>query len=95
VEHSEGKGGESAMAIPRFLCGSPRSCRLRTTQFSPRWQVLTCLLTTCWVFMGPGKTSSPVTTSPNRTPCLKDVVGGGMRPRAKTSPVGRGRISME
>jgi hypothetical protein len=24
VEHSEGKGRESAMAIPRFLCGSPR-----------------------------------------------------------------------
>jgi hypothetical protein len=24
VEHSEGKGGESVMAIPRFLCGSPR-----------------------------------------------------------------------
>jgi hypothetical protein len=30
VEHLEGKGGESAMAIPRFLCGSPRLCRLRT-----------------------------------------------------------------
>jgi hypothetical protein len=24
MEHSEGKGGESAMAIPRFLCGRPR-----------------------------------------------------------------------
>jgi hypothetical protein len=24
VEHSEGKGEESVMAIPRFLCGSPR-----------------------------------------------------------------------
>jgi hypothetical protein len=23
VEHSEGKDGESVMAIPRFLCGSP------------------------------------------------------------------------
>jgi hypothetical protein len=30
VEHSEGKGGESAVAIPRFLCDSPRMCRLRT-----------------------------------------------------------------
>jgi hypothetical protein len=30
VEHSEGKGGESAMAIPRCLCGSPHLCRLRT-----------------------------------------------------------------
>jgi hypothetical protein len=44
-------------------------------------------------FMGPGKFSSPVTTSPNRTPCLKDVVGGGMRSGAKTSPVDRGPIS--
>jgi hypothetical protein len=42
--------------------------------------------------MWPGKPSCLVTTSPNCTPCLKDVVGGGMRPRAKTSPVGRGPI---
>jgi hypothetical protein len=33
VEHSEGKGRESVVAIPRFLCGSPRSCRLRTVLF--------------------------------------------------------------
>jgi hypothetical protein len=33
VEHSEGKGGERAMAIPRFLCDSPRLCRLRTAPF--------------------------------------------------------------
>jgi hypothetical protein len=31
VEYSKGKGGESVVAIPRFLCGSPRPCRLRTT----------------------------------------------------------------
>jgi hypothetical protein len=30
VEHSEGKGRESVVAIPRFLCGSPHLCRLRT-----------------------------------------------------------------
>jgi hypothetical protein len=30
VEHSEGKSGESAVAILRFLSGSPRLCRLRT-----------------------------------------------------------------
>jgi hypothetical protein len=30
VEHSEGKDGESAVAILRFLCGSLRLCRLRT-----------------------------------------------------------------
>jgi hypothetical protein len=35
VEHSEGKGGESVVAILRFLCGSPRSCRLRTVLFWP------------------------------------------------------------
>jgi hypothetical protein len=35
VEHSEGEGGESAMAIPRFLCGSPYQCRLRTDGLVP------------------------------------------------------------
>jgi hypothetical protein len=30
VEHSKGKDGESAMAIPRFMCGRPRLCWLRT-----------------------------------------------------------------
>jgi hypothetical protein len=44
-------------------------------------------------FMGTGEPISPVTTSPNCTHCLKDVVGGGMRSRAKTSPVDRGSIS--
>jgi hypothetical protein len=47
VKHSEGKGGESDVAIPRFLCGSPRSCRLWTTPFWPRWQALSCVLTAC------------------------------------------------
>jgi hypothetical protein len=36
VEHSEGNGRESVVAILRFLCGSPRMCRLRTTLFWPR-----------------------------------------------------------
>jgi hypothetical protein len=35
VEHSEGKGGESAVAILRFLCSSPRLCRLRTEGLVP------------------------------------------------------------
>jgi hypothetical protein len=35
VEHSEGKGGESDMAILRFLCGSPYLCRLRTEGLIP------------------------------------------------------------
>jgi hypothetical protein len=30
VEHLEGKGGESDVAILRFLCGSPHLCWLRT-----------------------------------------------------------------
>jgi hypothetical protein len=56
---------------------------------------LSCVLTTCQILMGPGKPSSHVTTSPNRSPCLKDVLGEGMRSRAKTSPVDRGPISMK
>jgi hypothetical protein len=30
VKHSKEKGRESVVAILRFLCGSPRMCRLRT-----------------------------------------------------------------
>jgi hypothetical protein len=58
VEHSEGKGRESVVVIPRFICGSPRPCRLRTAPFWPRWQVLSCVLTACWIFMRPDKPSS-------------------------------------
>jgi hypothetical protein len=36
VKHSKGKDGESIVAIPRFLCGSPYPCWLRTTPFWPR-----------------------------------------------------------
>jgi hypothetical protein len=35
VEHSEGKGRKSAMAILRFLCGSTRLCWLRTEGLVP------------------------------------------------------------
>jgi hypothetical protein len=35
VEQSEGKGGESVVAIPRFLCGNSRLCRLRTEGLVP------------------------------------------------------------
>jgi hypothetical protein len=62
VEHSERKGGESVVAIQRFLCGSPRPCRLRTVLFWLQWQALSGVLTTCQVFMGLGKPSSPITT---------------------------------
>jgi hypothetical protein len=33
VEHSEWKGGESVVAILRFLCGSPHPRWLRTVPF--------------------------------------------------------------
>jgi hypothetical protein len=35
VKHSEGKGGESVVAISRFLCGSSLLCRLRTDGLVP------------------------------------------------------------
>jgi hypothetical protein len=35
VEHSEGKGGETVVAILRFLCGSHCMCRLRTKGLVP------------------------------------------------------------
>jgi hypothetical protein len=88
VEYSEGKGRESVVVIPSFLCGSPRPCRLRTVLFWHRWQALSCVLTACRVFMGPDKLSSfcyyfvephlPVS-------CGAFTFGGRMRSRAKTS----------
>jgi hypothetical protein len=35
VEHSEGKDGERDVDILRFLCGSPRLCRLQTEGLVP------------------------------------------------------------
>jgi hypothetical protein len=35
VEHSEGKSGESVVAILRFLCGSPRLYHLSTEGLIP------------------------------------------------------------
>jgi hypothetical protein len=46
------------VAIPRFLCGSPRPCRLNTAPFWPRWEALSCVLTACQVFIVPNKPSS-------------------------------------
>jgi hypothetical protein len=70
VEHSEGKGGESVVAIPRFICGSPRLCRLRTMSFWPRCQALSCVLTACQVLWGPISRVVFVTTMLNRTSLL-------------------------
>jgi hypothetical protein len=50
VEHSEGKGGESVVAILRFMCGSPCSSQLRTALYWLRWKTLSCVLTTCRVY---------------------------------------------
>jgi hypothetical protein len=90
LEHSEGKGWESDVVILRFLCSSPRLCRLRTASFWPRWQALSCVLTTCQVFMGSGKPSSTITTSSNRTPCLKYDVGGGNEAEGQDFTRGQG-----
>jgi hypothetical protein len=70
VDHSEGKGGERVMAIPRFQGGSPRLCRLRTASFLPRWQALICTNHLSG-FMGLDKPSSPVTTLSKRPSLLQ------------------------
>jgi hypothetical protein len=88
VEHSEGRDGESVVAILRFLCGSPCPCWLRTTPFWPRWQVLSCVLTVCRVFMGPDKLSSFCNyfVEPHLlASCGAFTFVGRMRPRAKAS----------
>jgi hypothetical protein len=88
MEHSEGKGGESDVAIMGFLCGSPCLCRLRTALFCPRWQVLSCVLTARRAFMGPNKLSSFCNyfVEPHLpASCNAFTYRGRMRPRAKTS----------
>jgi hypothetical protein len=65
VEYSEGKGGESVVAIPRILCGSPCPCRLRTSPFLPRWQALSCVMTACQVLWAPISRVAFVTTMLN------------------------------
>jgi hypothetical protein len=88
VEHSKGKDVHSVVTIPRFLCGSPRPCRLRTMLFWPQWKALSSVLTTCRVFMGPDKPSSfcNCLVEPHLlASCGAFTFGGRMRPRAKTS----------
>jgi hypothetical protein len=41
VEHWEGNGGKSVVAILRFLCGSPSLCWLRTEGLVPMGKYLT------------------------------------------------------
>jgi hypothetical protein len=63
VEHSKRKGGESVVAIPRFLCGSPRLCQLRTEGLVPMSKYWTyrshandigpvSLVASCWQTLG-------------------------------------------
>jgi hypothetical protein len=88
VEHSKEKDEESALAIPRFLCGSPRPCWLRTAPFWPRWQAFSCVLTTCRVFIGSDKPSSfyNYLVEPHIPAlCGAFTFGVRMRLRAKTS----------
>jgi hypothetical protein len=88
VEHSEGKGGKSVAAILRFLCGSPRPCRLRTTPFWSRWQALSCVLTAHQVLWGPISRVAFITSMSNHTSLLHVVLllfGCRMWSRAKTS----------
>jgi hypothetical protein len=60
VEKSEGKGGETVVAILRFLCGSHRMCRLRTKGLVP--------VSKYWMYWshagvyGPSKPSSRLST---------------------------------
>jgi hypothetical protein len=87
MEHSEGKGGDNIVAIPRFLCGSPRPCRLRTAPFWLRWQALSCVLTACRILWGPISRAAFVTTMSNNMSLLRAVLllfGGRMRPKVKT-----------
>jgi hypothetical protein len=96
VEHSEGKGGESDVAFLRFLCGSPRPCRLRIAPFWPQWQALSCVLTTCQTFMRPNKLSSfcnYLVELHLPTSCGAFTFGGRMRLRAKTSSQEQGSNS--
>jgi hypothetical protein len=71
VEHSEGKGGERVVAIPRFQGGSTRLCRLRTSSFlAPGGQAFICTDRMSG-FMAPHKSSSLVTTLSNRISLLQ------------------------
>jgi hypothetical protein len=71
VEHSEGNGEESVVAILRFLCGSSHPCQLRTMSFYPRWQTLSCVLIACRVLWGPISRVAFVTTMLNCTSLLR------------------------
>jgi hypothetical protein len=74
VELPEGKAKESVVAIPRFLCGRPHLCRLRTAPFWPRWQAFSCVLTACRILWGPISRVAFVTSMSNRVSLLHVVL---------------------
>jgi hypothetical protein len=87
VKHSEGKGGESVVYILRFLCGSPRLCRLRTEGLVPVGKY--------WTYRSHADDMSPVSwcsyviTWPKPlSPTPRLSWGRGMRwPKTTTVPV--------
>jgi hypothetical protein len=88
VEHLQGKGGESDVAILRFLCGSRHPCRLRTAPFWPQWQALSCVLIACRAFMRRNKPSSfcnYLVELHLPASCGTFTYGGRRRPRVHTS----------
>jgi hypothetical protein len=74
VEHLKEKDGESVVAIPRFVCGSPRPCQLRTVPFCLRWQALSCVLIACQVLWDLISRVAFVTTMSNHTSLLHVVL---------------------
>jgi hypothetical protein len=87
-EHSEGKGGESDVAILRFPCGSPRLCRLRTAPFLAPMVRLELCTDRMSGFMGANKLSSFCNyyVEPHLlASCGAFTFGGRMKPRPKTS----------
>jgi hypothetical protein len=71
VEHSEGKGRESIVTIPRFLYDSPRPCRLRTASFWSRWQALSYVLIVCRILWGLITRVAFITIMSNHTSMLR------------------------
>jgi hypothetical protein len=83
MEHSEGKGRESAMAILRFLCGSPRLCQLMIEGLVPMIKY--------WTYrsytgdMGLVRWCSWVTTWPKPLSLLQGYREGGGKRWPKTT----------
>jgi hypothetical protein len=64
------------VAILRLMCGNHPLVSIKVRSFWSRWQALIC--TGCMAgFLGLGKPSSPVTTSPNCTPSSEVVCWRG------------------